>query len=97
MKKGYWIVAYRTISDGAAVREYSTLAGPTIQKMGGKPLARTEEAMEVFEQGLKQRTVLVEFESFEKAVAAYHSEAYQQALATLGSAAERDFRIVEGI
>jgi uncharacterized protein (DUF1330 family) len=40
--------------------------------------------------------IVVEFESYEKALAAYTSEAYQKALQALGSGAERDFRIVEG-
>jgi uncharacterized protein (DUF1330 family) len=42
------------------------------------------------------RTILVEFDSYEIALAAYASEAYQKALQALGSGAERDFRIVEG-
>jgi uncharacterized protein (DUF1330 family) len=44
----------------------------------------------------KQGTVVVEFESYERALAAYESEAYKKALKALGSGAERDFRIVEG-
>jgi uncharacterized protein (DUF1330 family) len=39
---------------------------------------------------------VVEFESYERALAAYESEAYKKALLALGSGAERDFRIVEG-
>lgn len=39
----------------------------------------------------------MEFGSFEKALATYNSAAYQAALKALGSAAERDFRIVEGV
>ena len=46
---------------------------------------------------MNQRVVVTEFESFEKAVATYNSSAYQAALQALGSAAERDFRIVEGV
>jgi uncharacterized protein (DUF1330 family) len=38
----------------------------------------------------------VEFDSYEIALAARESEAYQKALQALGSGAERDFRIVEG-
>lgn len=47
--------------------------------------------------GLAERTVLVEFDSFEQAVAAYESAAYQEALTALSDGVERDFRIVEGI
>jgi uncharacterized protein (DUF1330 family) len=39
----------------------------------------------------------MEFESFERALATYNSAAYQAALNVLRSAAERDFRIVEGV
>jgi uncharacterized protein (DUF1330 family) len=48
------------------------------------------------EVGLQQRTVVVEFESYDRALAAHESEAYKKALQALGSGAERDFRIVEG-
>jgi uncharacterized protein (DUF1330 family) len=97
MKKGYWVVAYRSVSDESSLKEYSKLAGPAIQASGGKALVRTSDALEIFESGLKQRTVVIEFESFEKAKTTYNSEAYRAALKALGSGAERDFRIVEGV
>jgi uncharacterized protein (DUF1330 family) len=97
MKKGYWIVAYRSISDLAQLQEYSKVAGPIIQASGGRFLVRTADAIEPFEAGLKQRVVVVQFESFEQAVATYRSEAYADALKVLGYAVERDFRIVEGV
>jgi uncharacterized protein (DUF1330 family) len=96
MKKGYWVVAYRAISDPAAAQAYSKLAGPIIMANGGKPLVRASEAIEAVEAGVKERTVVVEFESFERALATYHSADYAVALKALGNAAERDFRIVEG-
>ena len=97
MKKGYWVVAYRSLADESALKEYGKLAIPAIQAGGGKALIRTADAIEPREAGLKQRLVVMEFESFEKAVAVYNSAAYQAALKALGSAAERDFRIVEGV
>ena len=97
MKKGYWVVAYRSISDESAVKEYGKLAMPAIQAGGGKALIRTAEVIEPHESGLKQRVVVMEFESFEKALATYDSPAYRAALKVLGSAADRDFRIVEGV
>lgn len=97
MKKGYWVVAYRSISDESALEEYVKLAIPAIRAGGGKALIRTADAIEPRELGVKQLVVVMEFESFEKAVAAYNSAAYQAALRVLGSAAERDFRIVEGV
>lgn len=96
MNKGYWIVAYRSVSNDSALKNYGELAGPAIAAGGGKMLVRTADMIEPRESGLKQRTVVIEFESFEKALATYDSAAYQAALRVLGSAAERDFRIVEG-
>jgi len=46
---------------------------------------------------LKERTVIVEYPSLEKAVAAYNSAAYREALKALGDGAVRDIRIVEGL
>jgi uncharacterized protein (DUF1330 family) len=97
MKKGYWIVAYRSVSDEAVLREYGALALVATEAHGGRPLVRTSEAIEPRESGLKQRTVVMEYESFAKAVEAYESDVYQKALKVLGSAADRDFRIVEGV
>ena len=59
--------------------------------------AKTASQMQAHEAGLQQPTVLVEFESYDIARAAHESEAYQKALQALGSGAQRDFRIVEGV
>ena len=96
MKKGYWVVAYRSVSDEAALKEYGKLAMPAIEAGGGRTLIRTSE-VEPREAGVKQRIVVMEFESLEKAIATYNSSAYKAALKALGSGAERDFRIVEGV
>ena len=48
------------------------------------------------EGGLQQMTAVVEFDSYEIALAAYESADYKKALAVLGSGVERDFRIAEG-
>jgi len=96
MKKGYWVVAYRSVSDESALKEYGKLAIPAIEAGGGKALIRASGA-EPRESGLNQRIVVMEFESLEKALATYKSAAYEAGLHVLGSAVERDFRIVEGV
>jgi uncharacterized protein (DUF1330 family) len=96
MAKGYWITAYRKVSDPEKLAAYAKLAGPAILAAGGRFLARGT-ASEVHEAGLLERTVLIEFDSVEKAVAAYETPAYQAAKAALGNGAERDIRIVEGV
>lgn len=96
MSKAYWISSYRSVNDPEALAAYATLAAPALQDAGGKFLARGLPA-QVFEDGLQQRTVVLEFSSVAQAVAAYGSPAYQEALRALGTAAERDLRIVEGV
>ena len=96
MEKGYWVVAYRSISDGSALKAYAALATPAIESFGGRLLTGPASQVEAHEAGLQQLTIIVEFESYDRAVSAYKSEAYRKALQALGSGAERDFRIVEG-
>lgn len=95
MAKAYWITFYREVRKPEALAAYAKLAGPALQAAGGRTLARGMPA-EVHEAGLAQRTVLIEFDSLEKARAAYESPAYRAALAVLGDAAERDIRFIEG-
>ncbi|MEY3665420.1 MAG: hypothetical protein RLZZ153_1602 [Pseudomonadota bacterium] len=97
MPKAYWINAYRNIRNPDAMAAYAKLAFPAVQAAGGRFLVRGIPT-EVREDGLMQRTVVVEFDSMAQALAAYDSPAYKQALAALGpDAAERDLRIVEGV
>lgn len=95
MAKGYWISAYRQIHDPAKFAAYAELAVPAIQAAGGRVLARGGQ-VEAHEAGIALRTVIVEFDSFEAAVAARQTPAYQEALAVLADGVERDFRVVEG-
>jgi uncharacterized protein (DUF1330 family) len=97
MAKAYWISSYRAVFKPEALAAYAKLAGPALTAAGGRFLARGEAAV-TKEQGVKQRTVLIEFDSLEAAKAAYDSPGYQAALAALGTdAADRDIRIVEGV
>ena len=96
MAKAYWISAYRSVRNPESLAAYAKLAGPALQAAGGRFLARGVPAR-VYESGLEQRTVLIEFESVAQAIAAHDSPAYQQALRALGDAADRDMRIVEGM
>jgi uncharacterized protein (DUF1330 family) len=91
MAKAYWVATYRSISNADA-----KLAGPAIAAGGGRMLARGMPA-QVYEAGLQQRTVLIEFDSVEAARAAHDSPAYQEAVAVLAGGADRDIRIVEGL
>ena len=94
MPKAYWISTYRAIHDPAKLAAYAKLAGPALQSAGGRFLARGMPA-HVYESGLNQRTVILEFDSVAQAVAAHDSPAYQEALRALGDGVERDLRIIE--
>jgi uncharacterized protein (DUF1330 family) len=95
MSKGYWVTVYRATKDPSKLAAYAQLAAPALTAAGGKFIVRGA-AEEVREQGLKERTVVVEFPTYEQAVAAYDSDGYKQALEALGDAVERDLRIVRG-
>jgi uncharacterized protein (DUF1330 family) len=96
MPKGYWITSYRSISDPQKLAAYAKLAPTATAPFGGRYLVRGNPAT-IFESGLKERIVISEFPSVEKAIAAYQSPGYQEALKALGDGAVRDIRIVEGL
>lgn len=95
MAKAYWIACYREIKDPTALAEYAKLAGPAIWAAGGRNLVRGTPAKTI-EAGMDLRTVVIEFDSVARAVAAYESPAYQAARKLLGDTVVRDIRIVEG-
>ncbi len=95
MKKGYWIATYQKILDGRKLEEYVTLAGPAIKEGGGRMLVRGMPAA-TFEDGLSERTVVIEFDSVDTAIKTHNSSSYKKALKALNGGAVRDLRIVEG-
>lgn len=96
MAKGYWVGLYHSVSDPAALAEYAKKATLAIEASGGRFIARGVAA-KAFEAGLAERSVVIEFESVEKAIAAYESAAYQAAYKILEGKAKRDVRIVPGV
>ena len=95
-KKGYLVSAYRSIKDPDKLAAYAKLAGPAFAKYGAKYLVRGDAA-QAYEAGIKQRIVIVEFDSVATAVKAHDSPEYQAALKVFDHCAERDLRIVEGL
>ena len=96
MAKGYLVTCYRKINNQEKWAAYAKLAGPAMQKAGGRFIVRGMP-MKTYEHGIKERTVILEFDSVHKAVAAHDSPDYQQALKALANGAERDMRVVEGV
>jgi uncharacterized protein (DUF1330 family) len=81
-------------SGGKGLRGISC-AGASV--FGGRFLTRSTSQVEAHEAELQLRTVGVELNRNDTALAARNSEAYQMALRALGSGSERDFCIVEGV
>jgi len=96
MPKAYWVVTYRSITNPAAWEAYAKVAVPAIKNAGGRFLALAQPT-KVYESGMNQRVVLVEFDTIEEAIACHDTAAYKEALRLLGSGnVDRDLRIVEG-
>ena len=96
MAKAYWVSTYFAVTDQNKMAEYAKLAGPALQAAGAKFLARGTAA-KAYEKGIKERVVVIEFDSVDKAIAAHDGPGYQAALKALGDGAQRDIRIVEGL
>jgi uncharacterized protein (DUF1330 family) len=94
--KAYWISCYREIIDPNKLTAYAKLAGPAIEAGGGRYLCRGMPAY-VYDQGVMERTVIIEFDSVEKALATHESPAYKAALVALEGGVIRDMRIIAGV
>ena len=95
MAEGYWITLYGTVSNPAAIAQYAKLAELAIQIAGGRFLD-PGIPFKAFEAA-NERFVVIEFESLQRALAAYESPAYRDALKLPQGAAERAVRMLEGI
>ena len=95
MSKAYWISTYQKINDPNKVAAYAALAGPAITAGGGTFIVRGTPT-KTYEAGINERTVVIEFDSVEKAIATHDSLDYAVALAALDDGAVREIRIVEG-
>jgi uncharacterized protein (DUF1330 family) len=96
MPKGYMISAHRSPADAEKGAAYRVFAKPALEAAGGKFLAAGGRVV-AKENGVAERTILIEFESFEAAVAAFESDAYQEAIRALDGGADRDVRLFEGV
>jgi len=95
MAKGYWI-AQGTIHNLDQYKKYIDANGPVFEKWGAQFIVRGGESELVEGQSL-ERHVVIEFETYEKALACYHSEEYQAAIQLRLGAADLNLVIVEGV
>ena len=94
MPKSYWVTWYTSVSDPDAHSRYAELAGPAIHAHGGRFLVRGRPSASP-EGHNNERAVVIEFDTMEAALAAYHSPAYQAALRLIENCTQREVRLFE--
>ena len=95
MSKGYWVVR-ANISNQQEYSEYVKLATNIIKQFDGKFLIRGGDQVEFEECGF-DRTVVVEFKSYQDALDCYNSESYQSAMQFVKTSSKRLVVVVEGL
>ncbi len=94
MAKGYWI-GHVDVTDPEGYKAYMAADMVPFGKFGGRFLVRGG-TREVVEGEVRGRTVVLEFPSYEAALACYRSPDYQAAKKLRDGKSEIDLLIVEG-
>ncbi|RDL45573.1 DUF1330 domain-containing protein [Marinomonas piezotolerans] len=95
--KGYWI-AHVEVQDADAYQNYLAKAPAALAAHGAKMLSRGENfTMLEGDHPTPTRAVVFEFDSYEAALACYHSDAYQQARAHRADCAKATVLILQGL
>jgi uncharacterized protein (DUF1330 family) len=95
MPKAYWI-AQVTVSNPDRYKLYAESAPLAFKKYGAVILARGGRHGQMEGEG-RPRNVVIEFPSYDDAVACYNSPEYQSAKAKRKGAGEASIVIVEGV
>ena len=94
MAKGYWMF-HVTVNDADTYKKYIERDGPAFAKHGARFLVRGGEFQSV-EGEARQRHVIIEFDSYETALACYHSPEYKSAAEFRHASAIADLVIIKG-
>ena len=94
MAKGYWVV-HMDITDPDNYPIYIKAAGAVLEKYGAKFLVRGGR-FEAAEGAARSRHVMLEFESYETALACYRAPDYQAAATLRQAYADGELLILEG-
>ena len=92
---GYWIVRASPVEDQEAFDEYVRLWPPIAKRYNARPLAGRGR-FESPEGEAPARVTVIEFPSYDDAVACYADPEYREALPFVNKAGNRDLLIVEG-
>ena len=91
--KGYWI-AHIDVTDPEGYKDYQADVATPFGKFGGRYLIRGGRG-EVMEGRMPARTVVVEFPSYEAALACYRSPEYQRSIALRNGKANANIVAIE--
>lgn len=94
MAKGYWIGRV-TVHDRETYKSYVAGNGKAFSKYGGRFLVRGGNFVGL-EGDSRERNVVIEFPSFDDAIACYNSPEYQEVLKFRTDAAHSDLIVIEG-
>jgi uncharacterized protein (DUF1330 family) len=94
MAKGYWVVRV-DVHDPEAYKKYVAANGPAFAKFGARFLVRAGRS-ETLEGSSRSRNVVIEFPTFEAALACWHSPEYQEVLRLRRDASTADLLVIEG-
>lgn len=94
MPKGYWI-GHVDVTNADNYPDYLTAAKPAYEKYGAKFIVRGGK-YEALEGAARSRHVVIEFESFEQALACYNSPEYTAARKIRQANSDGSIMVVEG-
>ena len=101
MTRGYWIVRV-DVRDAEAYKDYAASNGAAFAEFGGRFLVRGGRFLvrggrfEAVTGTARARNVVIEFASYDDALACWKSESYQAARAKQKNGADADILIIEG-
>ena len=98
MAKAYWVATYKSISNPDALTAYAKLAGPA-DPGAGRQVPGARRCCEMLRRSgpIAAQRPSSSSTASPLAEAAHDSPGYQEALRALGSGADRDMRIIEGV
>ena len=95
MKKGYIIVRL-AVTDSDLFQKYPPLSSTAMEKYGGKYLIRGGKFDVLEGEWPVDRTTVVEFESYEKAIECHNSKEYQAGWSLAKDTTTRHMQVIEG-
>jgi len=95
MPKGY-IIGHITVRDPEAYKEYVERDTPILKRLGGTFVVRGGQS-DIMEGETFARHVVIEFPSYQEALAAYNDPDYQEVAEIRKRTADSTILVVEGV